>query len=112
MESGQSGQGEAGTQRDGGQHVHPVLGWTEEGEEQPCKEEFLLESPVTVDSVKQRKKLHIQDGVWQKGVEDAAPEHTWLLVNPFSLQVEFLEEAHAGVSGGHLERRKTLCRLC
>ena len=58
--------------------------------------------------------LHVQDGVLQKGVEDAATQQTWLLVNPFSLQVELLEEAHAGVSGGHQGRRKTLlCRhLC
>ena len=99
------------------QHVHPVFGRTEEGEkscreEQPCKEEFLPEIPATEDSVEQEEMLHIQDGVWQKCVEDAATQQTWLLVNPFSLQVEFLEEAHAGVSGGHLERKKTLRRLC
>ena len=45
-------------------------------------------------------------------MEEAATQQAWLLVNPFFLQVEFLEEAHAGVSGGHLERRKTLRRLC
>ena len=56
------------------------------------------------------EKQHVQDGVLQKGVEDAATQQTWLLVNPFSLQVELLEEAHAGVSGGHQGRRKTL--LC
>ena len=58
-----------------------MFGWTEEGEEscrkeQPCKEEFLPESPVTEDSVEQRETLHVQDGVLQKGVEDAAREHT------------------------------------
>ena len=98
----QSGRAEAGTQRDGGQHVHQVLGWTEEGEEQPCKKEFLPESPVTVNSVEQRDTLHIHDGVWQRCVKDAATQQTWLLVNPFSLQVEFLGEARAGVSSGHL----------
>ena len=109
MESERS---QAGQQRDGGQHVHPVFGWTEEGdescrEEQPCKEEFLPESPATEDWVEQGETLLVQDGVLQKGVEDAAREHTWLLVNPFSLQVELLEEAHAGVSGGRQGRRKT-----
>ena len=94
-----------------------MLGWTEEGEElcreeQLCKEEFLPESPATEDSVEQGETLHVQDGVLQKGVEDAARDDTWLLVNPFSLQVELLEEAHAGISTGHLGHRKTLCRLC
>ena len=70
------------------------------------------ENPVTEDSVEQGETLHVQDGVLQKDVEEAATQQTWLLVNPFSLQVEFLEEAHAGVSGGHLERKKTLRRLC
>ena len=58
------------------------------------------------------EKQHVQDGVLQKGVEDAATQQTWLLVTPFSLQVELLEEAHAGVSGGQLGRRKTLRSLC
>ena len=70
-----SRQSKTGQHRDGSQHVHPVLGWIEEGE-QPCREEF---------------SLHIQDGVWQRRVEDAATQQTWLLVNPFSMQVEFLE---------------------
>ena len=70
------------------------------------------ESPATEDSVEQEEMLHIQAGVWLRRVEEAATQQTWLLVNPFSLQAEFLEEAHAGVSGGHLERRKTLRRLC
>ena len=90
MESGRS---KAGQQRDSGQHVHPMLGWTKEGregrqscrEEQPCKEEFSLESPVTEGWVEQGEMLHIQDGVLQKSVEDVATQHTWLLVNPFSL---------------------------
>ena len=60
--------------------------------------------------------LRRQDDVLQRRVEDAATQHTWLLVNLFSLQVELLEEAHAGVYGGHLGRRKILCylyrRLC
>ena len=112
-----SGQSEAGQQRDGGQHVHPVLGLTEEGEEsyreeQPCKEEFMPEIPATEDSVEQEEMLHIQDGVWRRRVEEAATQQAWLLVNPFFLQVELLEEAHAGVSGGQLGRRKTLRSLC
>ena len=56
--------------------------------------------------------LHGQDSMLQKGKEDAVREHTWLLVNPFTLQVELLEEVHAGVSSGHLGRRKTQCCLC
>ena len=60
----ESGRREAGQQRDDGQHVHPVFGWTELcREEQPCKEEFLPESPATEDSVEQEEMLHIQDGV-------------------------------------------------
>ena len=48
----------------------------------------------------------------QKGWEDAATqERTWLLVVPLSLRAELLEEAPAGVSGGHLGRKKTLCCL-
>ena len=88
-----------------------MFGWTEEGEES-SREEFLPESPATEDSVEQGETRHVQDGVLQKGVEDAATQQTWLLVNTFSLQVELLEEAHAGVSGGHQGRRKALCRLC
>ena len=65
VESGQSGQSEAGEQRDVGQHVHQRLGWTEEGEKS-CGE-----------------KQHVQDGVLPKGVEDAATQQTWLLVKPF-----------------------------
>ena len=112
-----SGQSETGQQRNGGQHVNPVFGWTEEGEEscrkeQPCREEFSPESPAAGDSVEQGETRHVQDGVLQKGVEDAAREHTWLRVNPFSLQIELLGEAHVGVSGGYLRRRKTLRRLC
>ena len=56
--------------------------------------------------------LHIQHGVLQKGVEDAAWELTWLLVNSCSLQIELLEEAHAGISGGHLGSKKTMHHLC
>ena len=77
---------EVDQQRDSGQHVHPVLGWMEEGK-QPPKEEFLPESPATEDSAEQGETLHGQDSVLQKGMEDAAREHTWLLVNLFSLQV-------------------------
>ena len=56
------------------------FGWTEEGEEscreeQPCKEEFLPEIPATEDSVEQ-ETLHMQDGVWQRRVEDAATQQT------------------------------------
>ena len=52
----------------------------------------------------------MQDCVLQKDVEDVAMhERLWLLVNSFSLQAELLEEAYAGVSGGHLRRRKALC---
>ena len=69
------------------------------------------ESPAE-DSVEQGETLHIQGGVWQKSVEDAATQQVWLLVSPFSLQVELLEEAHAGVSGGHLGRRNALRHLC
>ena len=60
-----SGQNEAGQQRDGGQHVHPALGWMEEGK-QPCREEFSPESPAAVDLVKQGETLNIQDSVWQR----------------------------------------------
>ena len=55
----------------------------------------------------------MQDCVLQKDVEDVAMhERLWLLVNSFSLQAELLEETYAGVSGGHLRRRKALCCLC
>ena len=91
--------------------ITPVIRVMEEGE-QPCREEFSPESPATEGMVEQGETLHVIDGVWQKHVEDAVTQHTWLLVNPFSLQVELMEEVHAGVSGGHLGRRKTLCRLC
>ena len=105
-----SGRSEADKQWDGGQHVHPVVGWMEESE-QPGREELALESPVT-KALEQWKMLRGQESVWQRRVEDAATrEHTWLLVNPFSLQVERLEEAHVGISGGHLGHRKTLCSL-
>ena len=70
------------------------------------------ESPATDALVEQWGMLHVQDGVLQKDVEDAATQQTGLLVNPLSLQVELLEEAHAGVSDGQLGRRKTLRSLC
>ena len=50
--------------------------------------------------------LSVQDGMLQQGWE-----HSWLLVNPLSLRAKLLKEAHAGVSSGHLGRRKTLYHL-
>ena len=78
---------ELGQRRDSGRHfdpdIAPVLGVMEESE-QPCKEEFSPKSPVT-KALEQWETLRGQDGVWQRRVVDAAREHTWLLVNPFSL---------------------------
>ena len=39
-------------------------------------------------------------------------KRSWFLVNPLFLRAELLQETHAGISGRHLGRRKTLCRLC
>ena len=76
---------------------------------QPPKEELLPESPATKALVEQWETLRVQDSVLQKGWEDAATqERTLLLVVPLSLRAELLEEAHAGVSGGHQGRKKTL----
>ena len=46
----------------------------------------------------------------QKGWEDAVGmlARSWLLVVPFSLRYEVLEEAHADVSRGHQGRKKTV----
>ena len=70
-----SGQSEAGQQRDGGQHVHLVFEWTEEGEEscreeQPCKEEFLPEIPAIEDLMEQGETRHVQEG--RGGCSDTA----------------------------------------
>ena len=74
--------------------------------------ELSPESPVNKALVEQWETLRVQDGVLQKRSEDAATqERMWLLVVPLSLRAELLEEAHAGASGGHLGRKKTLCRL-
>ena len=109
MRSGQSEAGQQWVQDDGLQE--PELGWMEEGE-QPCWMELAPESPAPEALVEQWETLHVRDGVFQKGVEDAATQHTCLLVNPFSLQAERLEKVHVDVSDGHLERRKTLYRIC
>ena len=75
MESGQS---EPNQRRDSDRHFDPdialVLGVIEEGE-QLCRKEFSPENPIT-EAMKQWEKLRGQDSVWQKGVQDAAREHT------------------------------------
>ena len=70
------------------------------------------ESPATDALVEQWGMLHVQDGVLQKDMEEAAREHTWLRINLFFLQGELLEGAHACVSSGHLGRRKALRHQC
>ena len=88
-----------------------MLSWVEEGE-QLLKEELSPESPATKALVEQWETLSVQYSMLQKGWEDATTqEHTWLLVVPLSRRADLLQEAHAGVSGGHLGRKKTLCRL-
>ena len=84
--------------------IAPVLGkWRKESSRR--KEELSPESPATEAFVEQ----WAQDGVFQKGWEDAAAhKRSWLLVNPLSLPTELLEEDHVGVSGGYLGRRKTV----
>ena len=85
-----------------------MLRWIEEGE-YPFEEELSPESPTTKALVEQWKTLRVQDGVFQKGWEDAAThERTWLLIVPLPLRAELLEEADTGVSVGHLGRKKTL----
>ena len=65
--------------QDGGRY-DPVLGWMEEGEE-PRKVELAPQNPAT------KGVQWVQDGVLQKGIEDAATlERSWLLVNPLSLR--------------------------
>ena len=102
-----SGRSEPGQRRDSGWHFDPDIALVLEEGEQPCREEFSQESPVTKDLVEQGKTLHVQDSMLQKGA--ATHERLWLQL---SLQGELLEEAHGGVFGGHLGRRKTLCRQC
>ena len=57
--------------------------------------------------------LRLHNGVLQQRWEDLATRGSvWLLVVPRTRHTELLEEAHAGIAGGHLGRKKTLCRLC
>ena len=77
----------------------------EEGKQ--LHKELLPKSPATKAFVEQWEILSVQDGMLQQGWE-----HSWLLVNPLSLRAKLLKEAHAGVSSGHLGRRKTLYHLC
>lgn len=60
--------------------------------------------------------LHVDPNIASvlRGLEEGEQprkERSWLLVVPLSLQSDLREKDHAGVSGGHLGRRKTLCRL-
>lgn len=89
----------------------PVIRWLEAGE-RPGKEEIAPESPATKHLVEQWTMLRLQEGVVQRRWESASGrENLWLLLVPLALRAELLGEAHAGVTSGHLGRKKTLCRL-
>ena len=89
----------------------PVIRWLEAGE-RPGREELAPESPATKHLVEQWAALRLQEGVLQRRWESASgQESMWLLLVPLALRRELLEEAHAGATGGHLGRKKTLCRL-
>ena len=89
----------------------PVIRWLEAGE-RPGREEIAPESSATKHLVEQWAMLRLQEGVVQRRWESVSgQESLWLLLVPRALRSELLEEAHAGVTGGHLGRKKTLCRL-
>ena len=83
--------------------IGPILGWIQEGSEQPPWETVALHSADTKALWNMWPRLSVRDGVLKRRFEEAdGLSNRWQIIIPKKYRYEFMELAHGGMTGGHL----------